>query len=394
MNILWVIGLVWLLFGLWRGYKQGAIKVFASLLAVLAGYVGCFVWGWPLAQKLTGVVAPVWQWPLATLIIFIAAAVVCKLLAWPFARWYQEATSVRLLGAALNGGISMMMLLAAIWSLGLLAGTTQSPRLTSALARVGYSAVHPLVVASHGLVAHGVYWGLKMVGADDKQAFTAAKLSHAPAQSVAQLQQVAQSPSTRELINSASFNDLLASGNSRALRQNAEFQAFAQQPGMQDVMALLPKLAGQAPEAALADTLLTVWQKVAEVKHSPEVQAALADPEVQALMKKGDNMALIRHPKMQPMLNAIMSTMSKNTGARFTDNQTDSQTDYSTEAMNAVQNVLPFEGAIGVNNIGVNNSGDKQDVMYKWFDDKGKTHYSTWDKIPKNNREGAELMNL
>lgn len=385
MNILWMIGLVWLLFGLWRGYKQGAINVFASLLAVLAGYVGCFLWGWPLAQKLTGVVAPVWQWPLATLIIFIAAAVVCKLLAWPLARQYREATSVRLLGAALNGGISVVMLLVAIWSLGLLAGTTQSPRLTSALAHIGYSAGHPLVVASHGLVSRGIYWGVKMVGADDEQAFTAAKLSHAPAQSITQLQQVAQSPATRELINSASFNDLVAQGNSRALRQNAEFQAFARQPGMQEIVALLPKNPGQAPDAALANALLTVGQKVTEVRHSPEVQAALADPEVQALMQKGDNVALMRHPRMQPMLKAVMSAMGNNKPAQTSD----SATDYSSEAIKAVKNKLPFEGQIGVNT-----SGDKQDVMYKWFDDKGKTHYSTWEKIPAGNRDGAELINL
>ena len=381
MNILWAIGLAWLLFGLWRGYKQGVIKVFASVLAMLAGYVACFIWGWPLAQKLTGVVAPVWQWPLAMLIIFVVAAVVCKLLAWPLARRFEEAAWVRLLGAGLNGGISVVMLLAAIWSLSVLAGTTANPMLTGALARIGYSAEHPLVVASHGLVARGVYWGVTIAGADDEQAFTAAKLSLRPDQSIAQLQQVAQSPVTHQLMASPHFSDLVASGNVRALQQNSDFQAFARQPGMAELIALLPKKPGQSPDVALADALLNVWQKVAEVKYSPEVQAALADPEIQALMQKGDNVALMRHPKMQPMLNAIMSTMGKQSSL--------DATDYSTNAINAIKNVLPFEGEIGINT-----SGDTQDVMYKWFDDQGKTHYSTWDKIPKAHRDGAELMNL
>lgn len=385
MNTLTLIATLWLVFSAWRGYKQGLPKVLAGVLGFFLGYVSCFVFGWPVAQKLAGVVPPAWQWPVATASLFLGVGLGVQLLARPLVKRYHGNRTLALVGAGANTLMALAMLLVALWAVGLLASMPQQSKINSLLNNAGVSAQHILVRMSSRFMAQAVGLGLSVIGAAPDQVMAAQALVAAPAQGMAQLQRVTSSAQTKALLQGEGLKQAVQSGDVKALMSDPAFVAFTRQPGIDSMMTLVPRNDEQTQEQAMASTMMTVWQKVDTIKQTAEVQEAMADPDIQAIMQRGDNAALMAHPKMQPILGAVMSalaTPSAPLAAHKAEplNSTAPQTVVS-PAIDAQEPLLPSPGAAF-------------DVMYKWIDDKGAAHFSTWDKIPAAHREGAELINL
>ena len=348
----------------------------ASLLGMLAGYIACFLWGWPLAQKLTGQVPAVWQWPLAAGVIFMGAALLCQLLARPFVQRFKQAVVVRVMGAGLNAALGGVMFMAALWALGLFVGTSNRPALQQTLVQLGYANDHPWVIASNQLMAFGVSVGLRLIGASTEQINASNTLMQTPTQSIVALQNIAGSAATQTFLHSPSLQNAMAAGDINAIARHPDFAAFTAQPAMSAVMALVPRKPNEPAPLALAGTLLAVWQKVDHIKQSPQVQAALADPEIQALMQQGDNARLMTHPKMQPILGAVMAALGEPAMAP--------SLPVMAPANVPAAPITSHDQAVTAAN----------EAMFKWFDAAGQVHFSTWDRIPKGQREGAELINL
>lgn len=371
MNTLTLAAIAWLLFSTWRGYKQGLFKVLAGVLGFFLGYVACFIWGLPLAQKLTGIVPAIWQWPVAAMGLFLGIGLLLQLLARPWVKRYRGNRAMAICGAGINAFMALMMLLAALWSLSLMASMNQHPHINARLNQAGFSSQHVLVQISHKFMASAVGLGLTVIGAPPAQITAAKALVKAPAQGVQQLQRVAGSAQTRTVLHSDSVKMAVRSGDASVLINNPDFIAFARQPGIETILALAPRASSQTQEQAVASTLMTIWQKIDTVKQSPDLQKAMADPEIQAIMQRGDNAALMAHPKMQPVIGVVMGALAAPMEPNALSDMPESLPQYAEPATNA-----------------------EHDVMYKWLSEDGVVNFSTWDAIPASRREDAELMGL
>ena len=377
MSILAVIACVWVLWGAWRGYKRGAVRVLAGVLSLLLGYVACFLWGWPLAQSLSGKVTPFLQWPIAAGGIFLVVALVVNLLFWPLAKRYKQSAATAWLGVAGNSAMATVMLMAALWGAGLVAGAIPSPNIKSVLQQIGYSAEHPLVRISNAVMSRFIGVGLRLVGASDEQVKAGVVLAQTPAAGVMNLQAVSGSNETKALLHSEPLKQAIANGDVEQLIQHPDFVAFSQQPGMESMIALVPRDNGESQAQALATTMVDVFQRVEHIKQSDETRKVLEDPEIQAIMQSGDTARLMTQPKMQPLLAAIMG------GSMAQESEKPTARAPVNELAEQVKTEQPAEP-----------SGPAHEVMFKWKNANGQTHFSTWDRIPKAYREGAELINL
>lgn len=371
MNTLMMAAIAWLLFSAWRGYKQGLFKVFAGVLGFFLGYVACFIWGLPLAQKLSGIVPAVWQWPVAAMGLFLGIGLALQLLARPWVKRYRGNRTMAVIGAGINTLMALVMLLAALWGLGLMASMHQHPHMSVWLNQAGFSSQHVLVRISHKFMANAVGLGLTVIGAPPAQITAAKSLIKAPAKGVQQLQRVAGSAQTRTLLQSDGLKMAVESGDTGVLIAHPDFVAFTRQPGIETLMALAPRASTQTQEQAVASTLMTIWQKIDTVKQSPDLQKAMADPEIQAIMQRGDNAALMAHPKMQPVIGVVMGALAAPMEPNAPSDTPKSVPQYAEPSTSA-----------------------EHDVMYKWLSEDGVVNFSTWDAIPASRREDAELMGL
>ncbi|HEY7773047.1 MAG TPA: CvpA family protein [Marinagarivorans sp.] len=383
MSTLVIIAGLWLLWGAWWGYKRGAIRVLAGLIALLCGYLACFIWGWPLAQALAGKVSPLLQWPLATGAIFIAVGIVVQLLFWPLSKKFHGSITTAWLGAAGNAFMAGAMLVVALWATGFALAAIPSPRFHEIATKVGYSADQVLVRFSNAVMSRLIGLGLTMVGASKEQVQASVSLAQTPEQGLQRLQAVSGSNETKALLHSQPLKHAVASGNIDQLIQHPDFVAFSRQPGMDAMIGLVPKKAGETSERALATTLVEVWQRVEQIKQSDGARQVLKDPEIQAIMQSGDTARLMTHPKMQPLVAAIMEGGLSTRDAPVP--RSNSPTSIASRP-NSLADPKPEREA--------SDTGPSHDVMFKWHGDDGQVHFSTWDRIPKAHREGAELINL
>ena len=384
MSTLVIFAGLWLLWGAWWGYKRGAIRVLAGLIALFCGYLACFIWGWPLAQALAGKVSPLLQWPLATGAIFIGVGVVVQLLFWPLSKKYQGSKATAWLGAAGNALMAGAMLVVALWAMGFALAAIPSPRLHTMAAQAGYSADHVLVRMSNAAMSRLIGLGLTMVGASKEQVQASVALAQTPEQGLQRLQAVSGSNATKALLHSEPLKHAMASGDIEQLVQHPDFVAFSRQPGMEAMIGLVPKNPGETSERALATTLIEVWQRVERIKQSDGARQVLEDPEIQAIMRSGDTARLMTHPKMQPLVAAIMDGGLSAEGAppAHPDHSSATPSEPSSQAAESALEHDAFD------------DGLSHDVMFKWHGDDGQVNFSTWDRIPNAHRDGAELINL
>ena len=373
MTVLSIIAIGWLAFAIWRGYKRGIWRVLAGMLGLLAGYVGLFFWGAPLAKWLSFHVPGLLGWPLAAMVIFTGATIAFTLLLKPLAKRGEGQLAVSMTGAGLNAVIAALMLMGAIWGLSFLLGAKPSPMVNHVAITLGYYQSRALVDTSHRVVAYFFALGLRMVGAPPSGSELVTRISRSPAEGVQQLQKVGQSPETQNLFHSQDLQSALRSGDANAVAAHPDFVAFAEQPGLETLVGQN----GEVNKNEMAGQLLNVWQRLESVRESPEVKAAIEDPEVQALIHNGDTARLMANPKLQPVLQAVMEQFSKTPTASAT------APDASFET------IAPRESESPPSDISQSGAGD----LYQWFDDSGQVNYATWDKVPKKFRASAKAIN-
>ncbi len=373
--MLWLLVVIGLGIGFWRGYQKGWVRVLANLVAIFLGYIAFFFLGGKLASKLSALLPPVLTWPIAAAAIFIVIALLVKLLSRPLEHRYspKRRTSAALWGAGLNVFASAVMIVSLVWALNVLAGVGQ-PVVAKRLALGGFTPDHMLVKGSSWLVSRFIGVGLTAVGVDKPQVALGMRFAAAPAEGAEALKKVSGSEQTRALMHSPELSNIMLQGDTATLQQHPSFVAFVEQPGINQLKAMAPGESHEEHNAALASAMTTVYQRVDSIKHTPEVQAAFADPEVQQLLDEGNSAALMIHPKVQPILTVVMSSLNESIVKDGT-----------------------FTGAppsvAAPAHVSTENNAENL-ILYKWRDEKGQPHFTTWDRIPKNHREGAELINL
>lgn len=372
MTVLSIIAIAWLAFALWRGYRRGLWRVLAGALGLLAGYVALFVWGVPLAEWLSTFTPGLLGWPLAAMVLFTGATVAFTLLLRPLAKHGEGLAAVSLGGAGLNVVIAAFILMGAIWGLSFLLGAKVSPQVNQVASKLGYYQSRWLVDTSHRTVAYFVALGLRMVGAPPSGSELVTRISRSPAEGVQQLQQVGQSPATQNLFHSQDLQTALRTGDVNRVAAHPDFVAFAEQPGLD----VLLGHNGEVNKNEMAGQLLSVWQRLDAVKSSPEVQAALADPEVRALIESGDTARLVTSPKLQPVLQAVMGQFSQAQAAAI-------------DTRAGIETIAPRAGESGMQST----AGDASGELFMWRDETGQVNYATWDKIPKAHRDNAKAIN-
>ena len=373
--MLWLLAVLWLGIGFWRGYLKGWVRVLANLLALFLGYVACFLWGGKLAAKLSIWLPPILTWPIAAACLFTTIALLIKLLARPLESRYspKRQTSTAFWGAGLNFFATAVIMVSMVWALSVLAGVG-NPVIAKRLALAGFTPDHALVKGSGWLVSRFIGVGLAAVGVDKPQVALGMRLAAAPAEGADALKKVSGSEQTRALMHSHELSNVMLQGDISALQQHPSFIAFAEQPGIDQLKAMAPGENYEAQNAALASAMTTVYQRVDSIKHTPEVQAAFADPEVQKLLDEGNSAALMVHPKVQPILAIVMGSLS-----------------------NSAISGLQSKPGLQLKRVPTQTAAEDtsiKPILYKWRDEKGQPHFTTWDRIPNNRREGAELINL
>lgn len=372
MDVLSLVALLWLAWGLWRGYRKGLVRVMLNMVALLLGYVAAFIWGWPLSQQLPAFVPPILQWPVAISTVFLGVGLLVYIAGLPLVKRYPPQGRIAVAGAFGNGVVSLAMLATLLWGLNFLVSVSNNPAMSERLRSIGVSEQHKLVQGSSWLVSRVVGLGLGLIGAENSQVAIGVELIAAPSQGMAMLQRVSASAETKQLTGNPELKALMVSGDSAALQNHPDFQAFSQQPEFTQLKALAPGENDEARDAALAETMVMVFQRVDAIKNSPDVQAALADAEVQQLMQQGDSAGLMAHPKMQPIVSAVMGSILAPPG----------------------QAPEPEVGKESITLLSSEAEPSSNNVMFKWLDKEGQVHFSTWDRVPKAHREGAELINL
>lgn len=373
MTVLSIIAIAWLTFALWRGYKRGVWRVLAGMLGLLAGYIGLFFWGAPLAKWLSFHVPGLLGWPLAAMVIFTGATIAFTLLLKPLAKRGEGQIAVSVIGAGLNAVIAGLMLMGAIWGLSFLLGAKPGPMVNHVANTLSYHQSRVLVDTSHRVIAYFVALGLRMVGAPPSGSELVTRISRSPAEGVQQLQKVGQSPETQNLFHSQDLQSVLRSGDANAIASHPDFVAFAEQPGLETLIGKN----GEVNKNEMAGQLLSVWQRLESVRESPEVKSAIEDPEVQALIHNGDTARLMANPKLQPVLQAVMEQFSKSPVA--SNNAPDA----------SFETLAPRESDSQPSEDSQSGAGD----LYQWFDENGQVNYATWDKIPKHHRPSAKAIN-
>jgi hypothetical protein len=325
---------------------------------------------------------PALQWPVAVGLIFLSSVLLLTVIFRPLVNRTKHSGGLAWAGAACNGIVALIMMLAFLWSIGLLLGLSSAPNVHIIAQRLGYYASSPLVVASQWLMSRFIGIGLHLVGAGDSQIHAGIVLAQMPADGIKKIQSVAASSETKSLLHNEDIQIVLASGNLALLSQHPDFIAFAQQPGMDAILQLMPRSADQSADQALASSVTTVWQRIDNIKHSTKVQQALADPEVQSILQTGDPTKLMIHPKMQPIIAEILA----NVGSEVTVQRPPEQAGAGKFAQMTNPKELPESQEKAQESF--------NNAMFRWQSADGKTHFSTWDRVPKEHREGAELINL
>lgn len=376
MTVLWIIAVVWLAFAVWRGYKRGVWRVLAGMLGLLAGYIGLFFWGAPLAKWLSQHVPGLLGWPLAAMLIFTGATIIFTFALRPLAKRGDGQKVVSISGAGLNAVIASLMLMGAVWGLSFLIGAKPSPMVNHVANTLGYHQSRILVDTSHRVIAYFVALGLRMIGAPPSGSELVTRISRSPAEGVQQLQQVGQSSETQNLFHSQDLQSALRSGDANAVAAHPDFVAFAEQPGLDALIGH----DGEVNKSEMAGQLLSVWQRLESVREAPAVKAAIEDPEVQALIQSGDTARLMANPKLQPVLQAVMEQFTQTPVVSNTNN---ALPDPSFETLEPREDTLETEPEAG--------RGEWD--LYQWFDENGQVNYATWDKIPKKYRASAQAIN-
>jgi uncharacterized membrane protein required for colicin V production len=286
-----------------RGYQRGL----ASRLIGIAGLITSYLAAFALYRPLGDVVRDQFGWP-PLLAYAVAGTVVFTIVGLLFAladglrvRFMRKhmmtltaldrglgATLGLLIGAAYVGVALVLAFL--LPPEGALAGMLQTPQ--SQLLTSARPVTHELTSRVSGL----------LLGDRDLGRVVSRTLANPAATSV-KIRQLLDSPRTAVLMGDHEMMDLVRKGNFKQVMQDERVRKFLEDPASREcVEEFQDDSASPESREATQKVLLKTVARVERLKSSPWAQEILQDQEIQALLKKGDILGLMRNRKLGQLL--------------------------------------------------------------------------------------------
>jgi hypothetical protein len=152
--------------------------------------------------------------------------------------------------------------------------------------------------------------------------FTARFAAH-PAASAAELQRVVDDPSFAALRADAEFWADVEAGNTDRAVWRSSFQSVARDAQLRQTLVNL----GFVPEAAaydvevfrdsIAEVLEMVGPRLRDLRDDPAVQELLADPDVVAMIRSGDTLGLLVHPRFRELVSRVAAAPPQSGAAKW-----------------------------------------------------------------------------
>ena len=302
--------------GAWRG----AVMTGAGLFGLICGYAGALfgATSWSDWVARTLVVSPLVAPAIAGTLGFVGAWLVVSCFAGVAVAWDRSRVEEQgrggldralggFFGLARGALIVVLLSILASWldagrDLGALEGMAAMPDAESSA----------LVGASGDLVEAAVSKALSGAGAAGK---VAARLTARPGQALESVQTILEDDRLNELfadklfwtaIQNESIDYAMNRSTVRAIVHDQEMrQRFAD-------LGLVDEAASEDPkafEAAMAEVLAEVAPRIHRLQNDPEMRSLASDPEIIQLVESGDTLALLRHPRIQRLVERVSSEL-------------------------------------------------------------------------------------
>ncbi len=309
---MWLDGLVLaLLCGFaWMGARRGAAVSAMGVATLVACYWAAIAVGQEFgAAVATGLGLPeIAGIPIAGSLGFVAAFVVMSLLSRVVRRRSEmrdKSARDRFVGAAfgaLRGAfIALLISYLVLWLDALrLTGVESIPDVSTSTAA---SLTEAIVVA-------GVESAMSDSGPAAK---VMARIAGRPGDSLAELQEVLESPHIQNLQRDNSFWVYVEEGsidtalNQRSFLELSRDEAFRHQLASLGVIDEDAATDGQAFRDSAREILEQVGPRIRGLRHNPELNALMEDPEIVAMVESGDTLGLMAHARFRTLVAQVMA---------------------------------------------------------------------------------------
>lgn len=383
MTFVWILFTGWVLYFALRGYLQGIWRTLIGLIGFGVAYAVSAYWATDAGAVIqTFGLGSMPATIVGSAVLFILAYLIASTLPKIFLeKWLdKKSLAARLTGAGAGGTLGCFSGLVLIWAISFIGAAWQSG---SGRALPSQLVVpKPLASAAGALVGSVAKAGTQAVGAKDIHAQLVGALLANPEEFVESFTSLQDSKVMDRFFLDGPAQFYMAKKDYAALRQTPAFKEVAQQEGVRSIGALAlagkegdpEKVSQNEIDQTLAENMTFVWRRMEYLKHNPEVQSILSDPEVQQLVQNKNPLDLMFNAKVSRLVDLIM------------------QDDPAMELHDFSQaDGAGMAGLISQDNVEVV-APPKQVKIYKWVDDDGQVQYTDLDSTPKNKRAQAELL--
>lgn len=293
------------------GYRYGLTGALLNLAGIIAGYVSCVLWCRPAAAMIsqhTGM-APLIALPVASIAIFLLVTRGFYL-AHLLVRWLTGGekkgpstflTVDRLAGAGFGftKGVALVMFL--LWALPVLAGRGE-------VARTIDLAHSRLVVAAQGMIAGASRWGLSWVVEDPNAQLVLAQTIANPRDATKHAADLASNPKVKALTEDRLVAQAAAERGVAGVVASSRFEELVADPAFQRSLkgiGFTPRDGRNVSREEIGRCLDHLQGRVERLaakaqksKTATELKGFLADPSVQAKLKEGDVMSVLKDPRL------------------------------------------------------------------------------------------------
>lgn len=406
-----VLFVAWVGFYTWRGYRKGFLLTAVGLFGFVAAYGICFFWVGDLARVLKGIgLSSAAALITAIIVLFFGASFLLGTLP----KFILERSiktnrgQVPILGAGLGAIFGVISGLVLVWCFALVDNTVlaQKSSIGSASTNQGnqtepelksdHAAQKPLQILPNlasKMVGSIAAAGVRVSGTDRIETKALGAMLQQPDVFIGGIKSLSQSPQLKQFTADPKAQYLMATNDVSSLVQTQSFKALRNQPGMNDLIAMLEPgentPSGQDVDRVLAEKLTFVWRRMQYLKHDARVQEILQDPQVNSLIQQQNPAKLLLSPKIHQLINLVMEDQPEMANVDFTQ--------FVGTGFTATDNVAkPGGGRDNEDDIGANDDivdlPSRPDTIYKWYDEQGKARYTDLKNIPKDKLDKAVLM--
>ena len=236
MSVMYIVAAVWLGIGMWLGFKRGVIAVLGALLGLVLSYAGFIFLGPLVVEYIAPHISAQWQWPATGLLIFVAVSILVKLVFWPLVALTRKSFASRVLGAVLNGAVTVVFITFAIWGIGFLQALPNNPAATAILKQIDYHPDSLLVQYANSWVGKLIATGAEVAGIAPTKATAIADFAKAPSETLNTAKEAGNAPATQALFKSTDAMTAIKEGDADALVATPAFENFAAEPAVSKLL--------------------------------------------------------------------------------------------------------------------------------------------------------------